>query len=64
MGRIVLYVGCALLGSGCAGNRSYRPLPDNTNVVQRPVYDVDRSKTLFLGGYAGANYDFGGRPAR
>jgi hypothetical protein len=43
--------GCASDGSGLASRRS-----DSTNVVQRPTYQVEGTKPLFLGGYAGANY--------
>ena len=49
--------------TGCSSDRSYLRRPDRTNVVQRPVYDADGTKNLYLGGYAGANYDFGARPA-
>ena len=37
------------------------PQPDTTNVVQRPTYEVEGEKTLYLGGYAGANYQRPGR---
>jgi hypothetical protein len=66
-GRVCL-IGLALavgpLVAGCSSDRSYRPQPDTTNVVQRPTYDVDGAKTLYFGGYAGANYDYGARPGR
>ena len=66
-GRVCL-IGLALavgpLVAGCASDRSYQPQPDTTNVVQRPTYDVDRTKTLYFGGYAGANYDSDVRPGR
>lgn len=66
-GRVCL-IGLALavgpLVAGCSWDRSYRPQPDTSNVVQRPTYEVDGAKTLYLGGYAGANYDYGVRPGR
>jgi hypothetical protein len=66
-GRVCL-IGLALavvpLVAGCTSDRCYQPQSDTTNVVQRPTYDVDRTKTLYFGGYAGANYDDGVRPGR
>jgi hypothetical protein len=62
--RIALVLAIGPLVAGCASERSVRPQPDSTNVVQRPTYEVDRAKTLYLGGYAGANYESGVRPAR
>jgi hypothetical protein len=53
-----------LFGGGCSSDRSYRPRPDRTNVVQRPTYEDEGTKTLYLGGYAGADYDYGARPGR
>jgi hypothetical protein len=48
------------LASGCASDRSSLASPsgqsDSTNVVQRPTYEVEGTKPLYLGGYAGANY--------
>jgi hypothetical protein len=58
-----LFAGLAIalsLASGCASDRSGLVSPfrrsDSTNVVQRPTYEVEGTKPLFLGGYAGANY--------
>ena len=59
-----LFAGLAIvlsLASGCASDRSgLASAPsgrsDSTNVVQRPTYEVEGTKPLFLGGYAGANY--------
>ncbi len=66
-GRVCL-IGLALavgpLVAGCAWDRSYPPQSGTTNVVQRPTYEVDGAKTLYFGGYAGANYDDGVRPGR
>jgi hypothetical protein len=44
--------------SGCASHQSNLASggPDSRIVVQRPVYPVEGTKPLFLGGYAGANY--------
>ncbi len=50
--------------SGCSSDRSYRSQAESRNVVQRPVYDDDGTKKVYLGGYAGANYDFGPRAAQ
>ncbi len=49
------------LASGCVSDRSsLASVPfgrsGSTNVVQRPTYEVEGTKPLFLGGYAGANY--------
>ena len=66
-GRVCL-IGLALavgpLVAGCSSDRSYRPQPDTTNVVRRPIFTDDGPKTLYFGGYAGANYDDGVRPGR
>ncbi len=66
-GRVCL-TGLALavgpLVAGCSSDRSYRPQPDTTNVVRRPTYTDDGPKTLYFGGYAGANYDSDVRPGR
>ena len=66
-GRVCL-IGLALavgpLVAGCSSDRSYRLQPDVTRIVQRPIYEVEGPKTLYLGGYAGANYDYGARPGR
>jgi hypothetical protein len=66
-GRVCL-IGLALavgpLVAGCSSDRSYRPQPDTSSVVQRPTYEVEGAKTLYLGGYAGANYDYGVGPGR
>jgi hypothetical protein len=59
-----LFAGLAIaisFDSGCASNHSgLVPSPSgqsgSTNVVQRPIYEVEGTKPLFLGGYAGANY--------
>ncbi len=59
-----LFAGLAIAASftsGCASDRAgLAPHPfgqsDVTNVVQRPTYEVEGTKPLFLGGYAGANY--------
>jgi hypothetical protein len=59
---LVLAGGC--LVAGCSSDRSYRPQPDTTNVVRRPIFSDDGPKTLYLGGYAGANYDSDVRPGR
>ena len=61
---IGLAIATGLCVTGCSSDRSYRLRPDRTNVVQRPVYDTDGTKNLYLGGYAGANYDFGARAAQ
>jgi hypothetical protein len=29
---------------------------DSTNVTMRPIFDPERRRTFFIGGYAGANY--------
>lgn len=67
-GGRVRMVGLAIavgpLLAGCSSDRSYRLQPDITNIVRRPVYEVEGDKTLYLGGYAGANYDYGARPGR
>lgn len=63
-GLIALGLAIGPLLPGCASDRMVCPQPDSTNVVQRPTYEVDRAKTLYLGGYAGANYEPGVRPAR
>ena len=66
-GRVCL-IGLAFafapLVAGCSSDRSYRPQADTTNVVRRPTYGPDDTKALYLGGYAGANYDYGARPGR
>jgi len=66
-GRVCL-IGLALavgpLAAGCSSDRSYRPQSDTTNVVRRPIFTDDGPKTLYLGGYAGANYDSDVRPGR
>jgi hypothetical protein len=46
--------GCASDGTGLGSSHSRRS--DATNVVQRPTYEVEGTKPLYLGGYAGANY--------
>jgi hypothetical protein len=55
-----------LATSGCRSQDSSllpsRPRPDVTNVVQKPVYPVEGTKPLFLGGYAGGFY--GSSPLR
>jgi hypothetical protein len=58
-----LFAGLAIavsFASGCASDRSGLASPsrrsDSTNVVQRPTYEVEGTKPLYLGGYAGANY--------
>jgi len=43
--------------TGCSSDRMVRPQPDTTNVVRRPVYDVEGERPFYLGGYAGANYN-------
>jgi hypothetical protein len=45
--------GCRSRDSGLSPTR---PSPDVTNVVQKPVYPVEGTKPLFLGGYAGGFY--------
>ncbi len=57
----VLALAVAPLAAGCS---SYRYRPDRSYVVQRPAYDNDGTKAIYLGGYAGANYDYGPRAAR
>ena len=47
--------------TGCSSDRMVRPQPDTTNVVQRPTYQEEGEKTLYLGGYAGADYQRPGR---
>jgi hypothetical protein len=63
LGRLI---GCSILIAplvcGCASEPSVRPQPDSSNVVQRPVYLVPDTKPLYLGGYAGANYEPSARP--
>jgi hypothetical protein len=57
-------VGLGFIGiaasSGCRSQESglspFRPRPDVTNVVQKPVYPVEGTKPLYLGGYAGGFY--------
>jgi hypothetical protein len=61
---IGLAVSLGLLAGGCSSDRWSRPRPDRGYIVQRPAYDVDGTKNLYLGGYAGADYDFGARPGR
>ncbi len=61
---IGLALGLAPALAGCSSDRAYRSQTDTTNVVRRPVYDSDGSKNYYLGGYAGANYDYGARPAQ
>jgi hypothetical protein len=41
---------------GCASAPSSGFNPDLTNITRRPVYNDPKAKQLFLGGYAGANY--------
>jgi hypothetical protein len=45
-----------LVVPGCAWDRTYREQPDSRYVTQRPVYAVEGTKPLYLGGYAGAYY--------
>lgn len=59
---LILVVGP--LAAGCSSDRSYRPQSDTTNVVRRPIFTDDGPKTLYLGGYAGTNYDTDARPGR
>jgi hypothetical protein len=59
-----LAIAAGLVASGCASDRSSlesspHRRPDISNVVQRPTYEVEGTKPLYLSGYAGANY----RPA-
>ncbi|MFO0892996.1 MAG: hypothetical protein U0790_28155 [Isosphaeraceae bacterium] len=49
---------------GCASHRSMGQPPDATRIAQRPTYPIDGTRPLFLGGYAGANYDPATRPSR
>jgi hypothetical protein len=57
-------VGLSVLGIAASpGCRSHdysltptRPRPDVTNVVQKPIYPVEGTKPLYLGGYAGGFY--------
>jgi len=51
----------ALALAGCSSDRLARAGSDITNVVLRPIYGEGEEKTLYLGGYAGANYQNGGR---
>lgn len=58
-GRTGLLALCSLAVAASGGCRSYdstRPRPDVTNVVQKPVYPVEGTKPLYLGGYAGGFY--------
>jgi hypothetical protein len=57
-GRLIgLSVLVAPLFCGCASETAVRPEPQGSRVVQRPVYAVPDTKPLYLGGYAGANYE-------
>lgn len=49
---------------GCAGGRTLDGRPDATRIAQRPVYPIEGTRPLYLGGYAGANYDRASRPSR
>jgi hypothetical protein len=51
-------------GSGCVGDRHYGSAPDTTRIAQRPTYPIEGTRPLYLGGYAGANYDPATRPSR
>jgi hypothetical protein len=50
--------------TGCSSHHMVRPQPDTTNVVQRPVYEVEGTRPFYLGGYAGASYDRSAIPGR
>jgi hypothetical protein len=50
--------------AGCSSDRTVRTPPDTTNVVRRPIYDVEGERPFYLGGYAGANYDRSALPGR
>lgn len=57
VGRLIgLAFVLASVAPGCARDRAYCPRPDTTNVVQRPIYPVECTKPLYIGGYAGASY--------
>jgi hypothetical protein len=58
-------IGCVLPWlPGCASNRDLGPDRDTTRVAQRPTYPIEGTRPLYLGGYAGANYDPATRPSR
>lgn len=54
--RIALALLLAALLAGCSSDRFRREWPDSTRTAQRPTYEAPGGKPLFLGGYAGANY--------
>jgi hypothetical protein len=59
-GLVGLCLAAIAASSGCRSHdytlSPARPQPDVTNVVQKPVYPVEGTKPLFLGGYAGGFY--------
>jgi len=61
----LLCVSVALVGMlpGCASQR-IGPAPDATRIAQRPTYPIEGTRPLFLGGYAGADYQPATRPSR
>ncbi|MDG3007489.1 hypothetical protein [Paludisphaera mucosa] len=52
--------------SGCARDRYYTSTPEAGTgvgrVAQRPVLETPQAKPLFVGGYAGADYNRATRP--
>ncbi|APW59886.1 hypothetical protein [Paludisphaera borealis] len=61
--RLALAAGVMFLWSataaGCAGrDRYYSSTPESgvSRIAQRPVLDEPGSKSMFVGGYAGADY--------
>jgi hypothetical protein len=49
---------------GCAWDRTFGADRDTTRVAQRPTYPIEGTRPLYLGGYAGANYNPVTRPFR
>ena len=60
-GLLALSLLPALALAGCSSDRLARTGSDITNTVLRPIYGQGEEKTVYLGGYAGANYKDGGR---
>lgn len=63
-GGVALLITLGGMLPGCAGDRSLGSRPDTTRIAQRPTYPIEGTRPLFLGGYAGANYDPATRPSR
>lgn len=64
LGALGLLASLGLMLAGCAGDRNLGARPDASRIAQRPTYPVEGTRPLYLGGYAGANYDPVTRPSR